>query len=637
PRLRGSSDHLRASFVGRYEAVALFAARARATRPDFSVTEANAPAVAALCTRLDGLPLAIELAAARSRYLAPEDLLARLAQRLPLLTGGARDLPERQRTLRDAIAWSHDLLESEEQVLFRRLAVFAGGFSLEAAEAVCLALSDLVDDIALRVWTLADKNLLQREEGPDGGSPRFRMLETIREFGLTQLAASGEEDIVRRQHAAFFLDLAEHAAPHLHEVDQIPWLDRLEVEHDNLRAALEWACERREMETALGISGALAEFWRMGGHLGEGRLWLDRALTLGDYVPSAARASCLRGAGALAQAQGDSDQAMAHLTEALDDWRALGDRRRTGQTLGLLAGIARARGDYDQAIALNEEALQLFEAIDDRPGIADTLSQLGVIATDRGEYARAQDLYERSGALYEALGNRYGSARILNNLGTLGFWQEEYRRAASLFEDSLVLWRALGDRPHTAVVLANLAEALRAEGDLDQAMAVARGGLQLSREVGDKRSAATALFILGSLIQHHGHDPRATDPLVEGLLLYREVGDRLGVAWCLEALAGPATASGRPELAAQLCGAAEVLREEVGVALQPAERPAYQRHLDAARRAVPTPAAFRQTWASGRALPLDAVVAMAAELISKPPRTAAAASDMAQKTVSPTR
>ncbi len=622
---RGSVDHLEAGSVGRYEAVALFAARARAARPGFAVTDANAPAVAALCARLDGLPLAIELAAARSRHLVPEDLLARLAPCLPLLTGGARDLPERQRTLRDAIAWSHDLLESAEQVLFRRLAVFVGGFSLEAAEAVSLVSGDVVSDVAQVVWALADKSLLLREHGADGGSPRYRMLETIREFGLEQLAASGEEEVVRRQHAAFFLILVENAEPHLHEVDQILWLDRLEAEHDNVRAALGWACERRDVETALGISGALAEFWRMRGHLGEGRVWLERTLALGSPAPSAARALCLRGAGALAQAQGDSDQAIGWLTEALDDWRALGERRRTGQTLGLLAGIATARGDYGRALELNEQALRLFEAIGDRPGIADTLNQLGLIATDRGEYARARRLYERSRALYDSLADRHGSARVLNNLGVLAFWQEDYRRAAALFEDTLVLWRALGNRPHAAVTLANLGEALRAEGDLDRAVAVAREGLQLSREVGDKRSAATALFILGSLIQHHADDPRATEPLLEGLLLFRQVGDRLGMAWCLEALAGPATASGRPELAAQLCGAAEGLREQLGVPLQPAERPAYQRHLDAARRAVPSPAAFSQAWATGRALPLDAVVALAGELVSKPPRRASTA------------
>ena len=618
--LRGSPAGPGVRSVERYEAVTLFAERARAARPDFAITDANAPAVAALCARLDGLPLAIELAAARSRDLSPAELLGLLERRLPLLTSGARDLPERQRTLWDAIAWSNDLLEPADQMRFQRLAVFVGGFSLEAAEVVCRARGDVGAMVAPGVWTLADKSLLQREDVADGGPLRYRMLETIREFGVAKLAASGEEGLIRRQHAAFFLTLAETAAPRLHEVDQTPWLDRLETEHDNLRAALGWACERQEADIALRTSGALSEFWRMRGHLDEGRMWLERVLALAGEARSAGRALCLGGAGALAQAQGDSDQAMSWFTRALDDWRAVGDRPRIGQTLARMAGISRDRGDYDQALELNGQALTLFEAIGDRRGIADTLNQLGLIATDRGEYAHAQGLYERSGTIYDALADRHGSARVLNNLGLIQFWKEDYRRAAALFEESLRLWRALGDRPHSARVLANLGEALRAEGDLDQAIAVTREGLQRSREVGDKRSAAMALFILGSLIQHDEIDVRAIDPLVEGLLLYRTVGDRLGIAWCLEALAGPASVSGRPELAVQILGAAEALRDQVGVALQPAERPAYQRHVAAARDAVSVPEEFSQAWATGRTLALDAIMARTDELNAMSPR-----------------
>ena len=619
--LRWSSDNSGVSPVERYESVALFADRARAARPGFVITEANASAVAALCARLDGLPLAIELAAARSRDLSPAEMLTLLERRLQFLTSGARDLPERQRTLWDAIAWSHDLLEPAEQMQFRRLASFVGGFSLEAAEAVCRACGDAEAKVAPGIWTLADKSLLQREGVADGGPPRYRMLETIREFGLAQLAASGEDDDVQERHAAFFLALAENAAPHLHEADQVKWRDQLETEHDNLRAALGWACERREADIALSISGALPEFWRMGGYLDEGRAWLERALELAENAPSARRALCLRGAGVLAQAQGDSDRAVAWLTEALEDWRSLGDVRRTGQVLFLMGDIARTRGDYNRAVDLNEQALKLFEAIGNQPGIADTLNQLGLIAIDRGEFARARQLLERSGEIYRVHGNRHGSARVLNNLGLIHFWQEDYQRAAALFGDSLRHWRELGDRPHSALVLANLGEALREEGDLDQAMAVTREGLELSREVGDKRTAAMALFILGSLIQHHETDVRAIDPLLEGLALYRQIGDRLGMAWCLEALAGPAIVVGWPEVAVQVLGAAEALREQVGVPLQPAERPAYQRHVAASRDAVPGSEEFSQAWAIGRTLNLDAVVALTADLNAMSPRS----------------
>ncbi|CAA9551893.1 MAG: hypothetical protein AVDCRST_MAG19-777, partial [uncultured Thermomicrobiales bacterium] len=491
--------------------------------------------------------------------------------------------------------------------------------TLEAAAAVCAAAGGPVagapDAVLDGVSSLVDKSLL-RPEG-DGPGGRYAMLETVREFGLEELAASGEEGAARRAHAAHFRALAETAESRLRGADQITWLDRLAIEHDNLRAALDWGCEQRDAETALVIGGSLSDFWRTGGHLGEGRGWLERALALADDRPSAARARALLGAGALAKAQGDDDHASTRLAASLAAWRALGDHRRAGQTLALLAGIARGRGDYRRATELNEEALCLFEGITDREGIADTLNQLGMIAADRAEYERARSLYERSLALYQGLADRHGPGRVLNNLGVLAFWQEDYRRAAGLFAESLELWRAMGERPNAAVVLANLGEALRAEGDLPRAEAVAREGLVLSREVGDKRSAATALFILGSLAQHHCYDPRAIDPLVEGLSLYRQVGDRLGVAWCFEALAGPATAGGRPDLAALLLGAAEALREQVSIPLQPAERPSYQRHLDATRSALGQ-AAFDAAWARGRALPLETVAALPAELVPEP-------------------
>lgn len=613
-RVRDRSDPPAARPMDRYESVTLFVERARATRPGFALTDANESAIAALCGQLDGLPLAIELAAARSRQLEPARLLTQLAQRLPVLTGGARDLPARQRTLKDAIGWSYDLLPETEQALFRRMAVFAGDVGLEAIHGICGDPGDDLSRIAEQVWALADKSLLQRPEGHDGDDIRYRMLETIREFGLEQLESCGESDVLRRRHAAWYLALAELAESHLLGPDQIAWLDRLEQEHDNLRAALEWACEAREAETGLRISGALSGFWRMKGHLSEGRMWLQRSLTLAEPVPSPPRAMCLQGAGVLAQAQGDSEEAVAWLTQALESWRALGDQRRTGQTIVLLADIARARGDYHRSLELNERALVLFEEIGFSAGIADSLNQMGLIATDRGEYARARELYGRSSALYDDLADRHGAARVLNNLGIVSFWQEDYREAASLFQRALGLWRALGNRPHTALVLANLGEALRAEGDLEQAMAITREGLQVAREVGDRRSEAIALFILGSLVQHHEVDVHAIGPLVEGLRLFWQVGDRLGMAWCLEALAGPAVALGRPDAAGRFFGAAEALREQVSVPLQPAEQSSYQRHLDATRGAFDDPGALHDAWAEGRGLQPNDLLDVAEEL-----------------------
>ena len=614
--LMDGPDQRTSNLTSRYDAVALFVERARAVQPDFQVTEVNELAVAAVCSRLDGLPLAIELAAAHSRHLNPVELLAQLEPRLPMLIGGARDLPARQRRLRDAIAWSYGLLDEKEQEMFRRCAIFSGDFSLEAAQGICSPPHANPRDQAGYIWSLADKSLLQPQEA--SGEVRYKMLETIREFALDQLTATEEWPQIQRRHADWFLQLAEGAASHLHGPDQIAWLERLEQEHDNFRTALEWANEGKEAETALRLGGALSQFWRMNGYLSEGRAWLDRALTLASTGPSGARALCLRGAGQLAQAQGDSDEATIRLNQALDDWRALGDQRSAGQTIGLLADIARARGEYDQSVDLNEQALVIFEGIDFAPGVADSLNQLGIIASDRAEYIRAEDFFQRSSEIFDRLGDRHGSARVLNNLGSLSFWQENYQEAVSFYERSLSLWRALGHRPHTALVLANLGESLRADGDLEQAMATTLEGLQVSREVGDKRSEATAQFILGSLIQHHQYDIQAIDPLVHGFRLYHQVGDRLGMAWCLEALAGGATGHGLPEMAAQFLGAAESMREAVGIGLKPAERAAYQRHLDDTREAFDSSEAFAESWQSGRSLSSGDLLRMASELVDDP-------------------
>ncbi len=625
PTRPGGTDRTSAATVTRYDAVALFAQRARAANPAFAVTDGNAPAVAAVCARLDGLPLALELAAARCRHLSPEALLVGLTDRLGLLAAAYRDLPERHRTMRDAIAWSYDLLTPAEQALFRRLAVFAGGFTVEAAAAVIEGRT--IDDprpgeheapsaarwcapgprdsLLTRLEALVEKHLLRWQAGEP--APRLTMLETIRDYGLERLAANGELDPTQRAHAAHFLSLAEQAEPELTRPDQAAWLDRLEIEHDNLRAVLTWACRRPDPEIAVRLTGALPEFWRVRGHLAEGRAWLERALSLADRTPAGLQARALHGAGALARAQGDIAEAIARLTAAQDAWRAAGDQGALGRTLGVLATTVAGQGEYERAIALDEQALAIFESIADQRGTADTLNRLGIVASDRGQHARATELYERSLALFRTVDDRQGAGKVLNNLGGVAFWQEDYPRAVTLFDESLAIWRAAGDRPHTAIVLANLGEALRAEGDHDRAVAIAREGLQLSRDVGDKRSTATALFIMGSLQQLHSIDPRAADPLLEGLLLFQHVGDKRGMAWCLEALAGPATASGRPDLAARLLGAAEALREEVRVPIQPAERPAYERHLNAARSAL-SHADFDAARAIGRRRPLAETV-----------------------------
>jgi predicted ATPase len=350
------------------EAVALFLERAQATKSDFQLTPTNARAIAEICTHLDGLPLAIELAATRIKLLPPQVLLARLGQGLAVLTSGARDVQARHQTLRHTITWSYDLLNAQEQRLFRRLAVFVGGCTLEAAEAVSTAVDDTDADVLEGMASLLDKSLLQRTER-DGEEPRFVMLEIIREYGLEVLASEREAQATRTAHAAYYLALAEQAEPELSGPQQLSWFERLEREHDNLRAALSWFLEqdseRRRSELALRFSGALSRFWEIRGYVSEGRRWLERVLDESRGVRSAVRAKALVGAGALATLQDDFGQAEALCGEGLALYRELGDRRGSATALSCLGYATMMRSNYAAAHALLEEALALFREAGD--------------------------------------------------------------------------------------------------------------------------------------------------------------------------------------------------------------------------------------------------------------------------------
>jgi predicted ATPase/class 3 adenylate cyclase len=374
----------------RFEAVRLFVERAQAVNPGFILSPETAAAVAEIVRRLDGLPLAIELAAARIRILPPATLLARLERRLPLLTGGPRDAPARQQTLRDAIEWSHDLLTPEEHRLYRRLAVFAGGAALEAVESVTNPAGEL--DVFGGLDRLVEHNLLRSEAGPDD-EPRFTMLETIREYGLERLERSGEAKATRRAHAEFFVALAEEAEPELTGPQQVAWMDRLEAEHDNLRAALGWALDT-DAQIALQLAGGLGWFWFLRGYLNEGSAWLDRTLVV------------------------RSEPGPLHV-------RAYAAAGR----------LVRHLGDYRRAIALQETSLELARTFQDRRAEALALHELGVLAgLDEGDAVREAALMEASLALWRDLGDAWGSARALNNIGYEAYLQGDLDRAAPLLD-----------------------------------------------------------------------------------------------------------------------------------------------------------------------------------------------------------
>ena len=557
--------------LGQYEAIRLFTERARAAKSDFSLTKENAPAVAEICVRLDGLPLAIELAAARIKLLSPQAMCSRLSDPLKFLTGGARNLPERQRTLRGAIAWSHALLNEGEQALFAKLSVFSDGCALEAVEAVCDAKGDLFVDVLEGLSSLLDKSLLRQEEGIEG-EPRFVMLETIREYARERLELSGEAAEVRRMHAEYFLALAEHDASEQQGPEEAAWLERLDLEHDNLRAALSWTLQAEEAELGMRLAGALWQFWDMRGYYSEGRRWLEEALAK-DGRASAVRAKALEGVGWLADLQGDIDRAVAAAEEGL----RLGARTKIQSSykasfLRILGSAAYVHGDHEQAARLYEESLALSREARDERGVASSLLQLGNVSGDRGDHEEAKKFYEEGLALSRKLDDKALLASALISVGAEFLLQGDHERGAMLNEEAAELYRERGNRGHLQYALDNLGWAALMRGNLQQAEVLHRESLALSRQLGDKLVAAEAL----------------------------------------EGLACSASARGEAERVARLFGVAEFLREAVGYRQEPREHALREPYLVAARPRL-SEARWDAAWAEGRRLGFEDAIAYALE------------------------
>jgi predicted ATPase/class 3 adenylate cyclase/DNA-binding XRE family transcriptional regulator len=452
-----------------YEAVRLFIARARAVKPDFDITNENAPAVAEICVRLDGLPLAIELAAVRIKVLTPAALLARLSRRLHVLTGGARNLPARQQTLRDAIAWSHELLPKAEQALFARLAVFVGGCTLEALEALSNMDGDVMADPLDTIQALVNNSLV-RQEVRGNAEPRLHMLETIREYAHEQLVARGEEAALRATHASYYLNLAQAAQPRLDTDQQEPWLDRLEAEHGNLRAALAWAIERGETELAVRLSTALWRFWEMRGYFTEGRRWLSTVLDQSHEMDAALQAAAYSAAGTMAYHQ----------------------------------------RDHAQAIQWHQHALDLYRSLDDTHGIAFSLNNLGVQWLEQGDFAPAMQHLTESLVLTQQLGQTRTSAYTRHNMAEMARWQGDYMQAAELYTESLAVLRTLGDHWAACYSLVGLGKVLEYQGNVSEATKFYQEALTLCQEQNHRELLAECLDGLGHSAARLGQGVRAT-------------------------------------------------------------------------------------------------------------------------------
>src|SRR5436309_7957762 len=465
--LPDSRSVLRVETLSRCSAIELFTERAVAAKPDFVLSPENARAVAEICIRLDGLPLAIELAAARIKVLSPGSMLTRLASRLQLLTGGARDLPQRQQTLRAAMDWSYDLLSSAEQKLLRRLSAFAGGCTLEGVEAVCDTKGDLNLDLLEGMSSMVDKSLVQQIE-PGKGESRFGMLETIREYALEKLEASGESADTRRAHAAYCLILAEETAEQ--GGVEADWLERVTLEQDNFRATLDWLTETRNAEWGLRLGAALFRFWETSENFAEGRNRLHKVLRLGEAAhPTKSRCRALFAAGVLAVGQGDYASADVMIMESLEIARQLGDRHAAAVALNALAVNARDRGEIATARTLFEESLVIWRELDDPRAIARSLSNLANVVMLEDDYARSQSLYGECLSIFEELGDRTGVAWTTNYQGDVARHHGDLTAARALYEKGLTIFRELGDRWGIAATLADLGSLAREQRDYPSA------------------------------------------------------------------------------------------------------------------------------------------------------------------------
>lgn len=558
-------------------AVQLFSARAQAVQPTFVLTSENAPIVFDICRRLDGLPLAIELAAARISVLQPEAILAWLEHRLASLAGGPRDAPVRHRTLRDAIAWSYDLLSPDEQLFFRQLAVFVHSFTLEGAAALSPsptqdpALS--VDSLRL-IASLIDKSLIRRSEGTD--ESRFEMLETIREFGLEQLSALGELDLARQRHADFFLSYAENADLALRGREQVLQLTRLEAEHDNLRAALAWSIAGPDRaEIALRLAGALRWFWYLRGHHSEGRKWLTASLV----EPVAARgtlehATALMGAGMLAFSQGDFPIARAALAQSMAIGREQGDLATIAYSLQSLITGDLPHADHAMLQKQSVENVAQFREIGDGWGLAMALRNLGLVAIVTQQRDEAAVAFAESLALARVLGDTWLLARTLHYAGELARFIGDDEQARALYEESLVHYHALNLSHTVAVVHHNL----------------------------------------GHIAHHQGNPSLGLSYFAQALARHIEQDDRLNIGHCLAGIAGIGAELGRAKDAAQLFGAVAALLQTMGAALWPVDGVDHDRGLDIARAALGEKV-FAATYATGQVMPLERAVAEAFALV----------------------
>ncbi len=615
--------------LSRYGAIALFCERAREVQPTFELTAEQAPLITAICVRLDGLPLALELAAARLKLLSLPALLERLEHRLAVLTGGPRDLPARQHTLRDTIAWSYELLSQEEQRLFRLLSAFVGGCELSAVEAVYGALGGEQAQVLDGVTSLLDKHLLRQaeQERLEQGDRRLLMLETIREYGWERLATCGELEETGHAHAAYYLHLAEEAEAHLFGVGQVQWLDRLEREYDNLRAALSWAGEqagggeaRQKGETALQLTGALVRYWEVRGSLSEGLAWLERALAATASVPTPTRIRALSGAAWLAFFLGDGERAEVLCEECLQLYRAVREKKEAqdrAAALLWLGWLPLTHGNDDEVHFLLEESRALARDGGDTRNLASLLHFLGMAAIGQDNYAEARSLLEESQQYYREMENKQDLVWSFLYLGQVAFAQGDAVRADALVEEGLELARATHYQMGVACSLYLLGRFALAQSDATKAQSWLEESLTIFEAFGLQSNIAQVLSWLAGIALVQGERAKAGILCESSLALFRQMNDQESMAICLQEWGCMVARRGDTAWAAQLWGAAETLGgatrsvrsfDLFTLFTALGEHAGYERMVSDVRAELGEQA-FAQAWAKGRTMTPEQAIA----------------------------
>jgi len=594
------------------EAVQLFAERAAASQSRFALTDTNALEVAQICRRLDGIPLAIELAAARVKMLTLQQIAARLDDSIRLLTRGTETALPRQQTLRATMDWSFEMLAEKERVLFRRLAVFAGGFALEASESVCTGDGLEGDEVLDLLSELVDKSLVSVAGADEDEETRYRLLETIRQYAREKLDGSTDGESARGRHRGFFLQFAERARDELAGPEQGLWLQRLETEHDNLRLALAWAAAS-DVTVSARLGKALWRFWELHGHWKEGMRWLEPCLSAGATLATDLRAAALDAAGNLASCQGDYGRAKALFEEQLALQQQSGNQRGIADALHNLMSVAWKHGDYVEARALEERSLSIRRALGDKSAIAASLHALGTFAHEQSDYQQAAALYEEALTIRRELGDMGSIATLLNNIGNLAQAQGDSDRVRALQEESLAIRRKIGDKAGIAQSLTNLAVLAQEQRDFNRARALLEESLVIDRELGNKKGIAITLRNYGELMQLQGEFARALLFYQQSLGLFRELDDKLGITACVEGFAVLASIQNQGEHAARLFGIADTLRETVGTS-QPVsfDGTEYNARLAATRSQVDSEA-FATAQREGREMSAEQAITYALE------------------------